>query len=76
VDVSSIFRRENLGSSRRSGLINFPAFVAVVFCSPTFEGKFVYFTDCGAGVWSWFPVAIMPELFCFGILLPMTEWWC
>ena len=35
MDASSIFGRENLGSSRRSGLINFPALVAVVFSSPT-----------------------------------------
>ncbi len=72
MNASSIFGRENLGSSRRSGLINFPALVAVVFSSPTVEGKFVYFTDCGAGVLSYFPVASMPELFCFGILLPMS----
>ncbi len=57
--ASSIFGRENLGSSRRPGLINFSALAAVVLCSPMVEGKFVDFTDCGARVLSYFPVAIM-----------------
>ena len=68
--ASSIFGRENLGSSRRPGLINFSALAAVVFCSPTVEGQFVYFTDCGSCVLSYFPVAIMQRE------LPPVDWNC